>query len=77
MSNKVELFGEDLEAVTGGNITYTWDGSSGTIGLNGNNRYILVNKDAFIYYWKSVAGTCSDAQVLTYLIQNGYAKKPE
>lgn len=77
MSDKTKLQDEELENVTGGRITYTWDGTSGTIGLNGNNRYILLDKDEFVKYWNSEAGNKSDAEILTYLIQNKIAKKPD
>lgn len=76
MSNKIELLDEELENVAGGQITYSWDGNSGKIGMNGKNRYILLDKDAFISYWKGEGKGKSDAEVLTYLINNGIAKKP-
>ncbi len=73
MANKVELFDEELDAVTGGKITYTWDGSVGTIGMNGNNIYKLVDKEAFVEYYNSVKGTKKNSQILRYLLENGIA----
>lgn len=73
MANKVELFDEELDVVTGGKITYTWDGSEGTIGINGNNPYKLVDKDAFVEYYNSVKGTMKNSQILRYLLDNGIA----
>ncbi len=73
--SKVELFDEELIDVTGGQITYTWDGSVGTIGMNGRNPYTLVDKDAFVAYYKSVQGTgIKDSQILRYLLEHGIAK---
>lgn len=75
MSNKIELNDEELDLVNGGDITYTWNGTSGRIGINGDNKFILVDKDAFVAYYDSVHGQQSDGQILTYLIKNGIAKK--
>lgn len=76
MSGKYELTDEELDFVNGGDITYTWNGTSGTIGVNGNNKFILVDKAAFVEYYNSVHGTVSDGAILAYLIRNGIAKKP-
>lgn len=77
MSNKVELKDQELENVVGGEITYTWDGTVGTLGINGNNPYILLDKDAFVSYYKSVRGTgVKEKAVLSYLLANGIIKLP-
>lgn len=74
---KKEIRDEELEAVIGGEITYTWDGTTGTIGIGGNNNLILVDKAAFVSYYNSVKGTgVKDSQVIRYLLDNGIAKKP-
>lgn len=74
--SKVELFDEELDDVTGGKITYTWDGTSGTIGINGNNNLILIDKDAFVTYYKSVQDQgLKDSQILKNLIAKGIVKK--
>ena len=74
MGDRIQLFEDDLVDVTGGQITYTWDGTSGTIGMNGRNPYTLVDKDAFVAYYKSVQGTgIKDSQVLRYLLEHGIA----
>lgn len=71
MSKINELSDEMLENVVGGEITYTWDGSQGTIGINGYNPFILLDKDAFISYYNSVKGSgITEAEVLTYLFNN-------
>jgi hypothetical protein len=75
MSNKVELFDEQLDAVSGGNITYTWDGEVGTIGMNEYNPYILVDKEAFLEYYNENHATMKDSQILRYLLENGIARK--
>lgn len=72
--SKVELFDEELNDVTGGRITYTWDGNKGTIGINGNNNLTLIDKDAFVSYYKSVQGTgMKDSQILKDLLAKGIA----
>ena len=77
MDNKnYELFDEDLDAVSAGQITYTWDGTSGTIGINGYNPFILVDKDGFVEYFKSTEGKLKDSEVLNYLVAKGIIKKP-
>ncbi|MBR0219155.1 MAG: hypothetical protein IJQ33_08140 [Clostridia bacterium] len=75
MSDRKELEFEDLEAVNGGQISYTWNGTSGSIGINGNNVYVLVDKAAFLEYYHSVEGTMSDSQILKNLKAMGIAKK--
>lgn len=77
MSNRTQLFDDDLVDVTGGQITYTWDGTKGTIGMNGRNPFILVNKSAFIEYYNSVKGEGKkDSEILNYLLDHGIAVKP-
>ncbi len=76
MANRVELFDNDLDNVTGGEITYTWEGSQGTIGINGNNPFVLLDKDAFISYYNSVKGTgVKESQVLNDLLAKGIIRK--
>ena len=76
MANKIELLDEELMAINGGRITYTWDGETGTIGINDNNPYILVDKDAFVAYFKSVQGTMKDSEILRHLRENGVIRLP-
>lgn len=67
---------EELDNVVGGEITYTWDGSQGTIGINGNNPFILLDKAAFTSYYNSVKGSgITEAQVLNNLLAKGIIKK--
>lgn len=75
MANRVEIFDEDLANVNGGRITYTWDGSTGTIGLNGKNNFVLLDKAAFVSYYNSVKDTATDAEVLNTLLKKGIIKK--
>lgn len=74
MSKKVEIIGEELDKVVGGQITYTWDGNRGTIGLNGDNCYELVDKEGFIEYYNSVKGTMRDSQIMRHLLESGIAR---
>ena len=76
MANKIELNDEELDLVNGGDITYTWNGTSGRIGINGNNKFILVDKAAFVAYYNKVHGKESDGSILNYLLQHGIATKP-
>lgn len=76
MAGMVELLDDDLIDINGGQITYTWNGETGSIGINGNNPFILVNKDDFVTYYNSVKGTMSDAEILTNLLNKGTIKKP-
>lgn len=77
MGNRVELNDLDLENVNGGQITFTWSSADniGTIGLDGHNSLILLDKAAFLDYYKSVQGTMTDGAVLKQLIARGIAKK--
>ena len=76
MSNRINLNDEELDLVSGGDITYTWKDGKGTIGLDGNNPFILVDKQAFLDYFNSVKGTMTDGQILRNLLAMGIAKKP-
>lgn len=75
MSDKVELRDEELDLVNGGDITYTWNGTSGRIGINGDNKFILVDKAAFVSYLNQVHGTMSDGKILANLMKQGVVKK--
>lgn len=71
MSKIAALNDDELNLVSGGQITYTWDGSVGTLGMNGFNPFVLVDKDAFVVYYNSVAGVKNDAEIIDYLLANG------
>ncbi len=47
MSDRFELNDENLEEVSGGNLTYTWFGGQGTCGLNNNNVWKFEDKQLF------------------------------
>lgn len=76
MAEKIKLNEEELDDINGGQITYTWDGSSGTIGRNGNNRYKLIDKAAFIKYYNENKDTMSEATIIKNLLAKGIAKAP-
>lgn len=76
MSDRRELQFGELENVTGGEITYTWDGSIGSIGINGNNPYILLDKDAFGAYYSEVKEYMPETQILKNLLSKGIIKRP-
>lgn len=74
--SKVALFDDELDNVTGGEITYTWDGTTGTIGIDNNNAFILLDKNAFTSYYNSVKGTgIKESAVLKNLLAKGIIKK--
>jgi len=77
MDKRVELFDDELENVTGGKITFTWSSADniGTIGIDGNNCLVLLDKAAFLSYYKSVQGTMTDGAILKQLLAKGIAKK--
>lgn len=74
--NKNILTDDELGDVVGGKITYTWDGTIGTIGINGKNPYILLNKEAFGAYYSEVKETMPETQILKNLLAKGIIKKP-
>ena len=76
MSKRVELNNTELDFVSGGDITYTWNGEYGSIGIDGNNPFILVNKDAYLEYYNKVHGTMTDGDILRHCLEVGIARKP-
>ncbi len=75
MAEKQQLHDEELENVNGGQITYTWNGEVGTLGKNGNNPYILLDKDAFLEYYDRVWQTVSEKNIIQYLLDNHIIEK--
>lgn len=70
------IMDNDLDNVTGGKITYTWDGSTGTIGINNNNAFVLLDKNAFVSYYNSVKGTgIKESEILKNLLAKGIIRK--
>ncbi len=76
MSDKIELNDEQLDEVTGGAITYTWNGTEGSLGMNGNNRYKLLDKGAFLKVYNEMFGKYSDAEIIRELRSQGIIIKP-
>ena len=76
MANRVELFDEELDNVSGGKITYTWNGTEGSLGMNGNNTYKLLNKDAFVKIYNEMKADHSDAEIIKALRDQGIIIKP-
>ncbi len=74
MTDKYELLDEELESVSSGRVTYTWDGKRGTIGKDGNNIYILVDKEKYLEYYNSEGYKLPDSKVLRYCLEHGIAK---
>ncbi len=76
MSDRIEIKDELLGDITGGAITYTWDGNQGSLGINGNNPYILLDKQAFLAVYNELFGKVSDAQIVRTLREKGIIKLP-
>lgn len=77
--SKFEIREEELDNVTGGKITYTWDDTTkkGTIGINGNNNFTLLDKAAFVSYYNSVKDQTpkpKDSAILNALLAKGIIK---
>ncbi len=67
---------EELDLVNGGQITYTWNGTEGSLGINGNNPYVLVNKDKFLSYYNKHKDDTSELDIIRYLLNNKIIRKP-
>ncbi len=76
MANRVAINEDQLDNVTGGAITYTWDGQTGSLGLNGKNTYILLSKTAFLEVYNELFGKVSDAEIIKTLREKKIIKKP-
>ena len=74
--SKIDIREEDLDNVTGGKITYTWNGTEGSIGINGNNNFKLLNKDAFVSYYAENKETMTEKDILKNLAAMGIIVKP-
>ncbi len=76
MANRLEIMDEELDNVSGGKITYTWNGTEGSLGINGNNKYKLLNKDAFVNIYNQMKADYSDADIIKALREQGIIVKP-
>ncbi len=76
MSDKFEIRDEELDEINGGAITYTWDGEQGSLGMNGKNKYKLVDKAAFLDVYKKMFGKTSDVDIIKELYAQGIIQKP-
>ena len=76
MSKRMIINEEQLDSVTGGKITYTWDGSQGSLGMNGVNKYILLDKNAFIKVYNEMSSDYNDAEIIRALREQHIIVKP-
>ena len=76
MSDRKKLIDEELDNVSGGNITYTWDGDQGSLGMNGVNKYQLLDKNKFVSIYNTMKDEYSDADIIKELRQQGVIRKP-
>lgn len=73
---KIELRDDELDNVTGGAITYTWNGTEGSLGINGNNPYKLLDKEAFLEVYNKMFGKYNDLEIVKELRNQGIIVKP-
>ena len=76
MAERIELNDIELDNVTGGKITYTWNGTEGSLGMNGVNKYKLLDKQAFINLYNEMKDEYSDADIIKELRAKGIIIKP-
>ena len=76
MSKRMIINEEQLDSVTGGKITYTWDGSQGSLGMNGVNKYILLDKNAIIKVYNEMSSDYNDAEIIRALREKHIIVKP-
>ena len=76
MSKRMIINEEQLDSVTGGKITYTWDGSQGSLGMNGVNKYILLDKNAIIKVYNEMSSDYNDAEIIRALREQHIIVKP-
>lgn len=76
MADRIELHEGELDNVSGGQITYTWDGNQGSLGMNGNNKYQLLDKSKFIKIYNEMKADYSDAEIIKALRDQGVIRKP-
>ncbi len=76
MSDRIQINDEQLDEINGGAITYTWDGQQGSLGINGNNGYVLLNKGAFLSVYNEMFGKYTDTQIIKELRNRGIIKAP-
>ena len=75
MADRFEIREEDVNNVNGGAITYTWDGTQGSLGMNGVNKYQLLDKAAFLAVYNEMFGVYSDADIIRTLRERGIIVK--
>lgn len=76
MSNREPINDQEVMQVNGGAITYCWDGNKGSLGMNGNNKYELHDKEAFLKIYREMFGQYSDADIIRRLREKGIISKP-
>jgi len=76
MSNREPINEQELQQVNGGQITYCWNGKTGSLGMNGVNKYKLLDKEAFLKVYNEMFGQYSDADIIRVLRERGIIVKP-
>ena len=76
MADRIAITEDQLENITGGAITYTWNGTEGSLGIDGNNIYKLLDKAAFLNVYNENFGKKTDLEIIKILKAKGIIKKP-
>lgn len=75
MADRIAITEEQLEDINGGAISYTWSGTEGTLGIDGNNIYKLFDKQAFLDVYNENFGKKTDLEIIKILKAKGIIKK--
>lgn len=75
MADRIAINEEQLENISGGAITYTWDGHTGSLGIDGNNIFTLLDKTAYLKVYNEYFGKKSDVEIIQILKKQGIIKK--
>lgn len=75
MADRIEINEEQLDNINGGAITYTWDGTQGSLGIDGNNVFKLLDKGAFLKVYNEMFGKYNDVEIIKALKAKGIIKK--
>ncbi len=76
MADRIEINEEQLDNINGGAITYTWNGETGSLGIDGNNIYKLLDKEAYLRVYNQYFGKKNDLEIIQILKKQGIIKKP-
>ncbi len=76
MADRISIEEELLDNINGGAITYTWNGQTGSLGIDGKNIYTLHDKEAYLKVYNENFGKKNDLEIIKILKQKGIITKP-